>query len=255
MEKFTLEAHSTLRLVLCNELVLVLEISLVPLEIQLRMIYRLTDSVIEMLKNVFPDVFENAEGSERDDTDILLYGFDDDESEIKYCWSQIKKSNEMRPSDIFSVLFTGSDAVLKFVTIIAESEGIPNWSLSKNTFGKLNYGRLNNYFDQHNLPLMYVGNGYGSLSEAAEDNKIVLTTYYSAKGLDFDYVYLPFVNDPLPAKGNESQLMLVALSRSKNELWISYSGELSSDIAPFLEDIEVIDPFSIESDDNDDQLF
>ena len=81
---------------------------------------------------------------------------------------------------------------------------------------------------------MYVGNNYGSLSDADRENKVVLMTYHSAKGLDFDYVYLPMANDDMYIHSNIDSLLLVALSRSKSGLFISYTGSLYPSLHKFL---------------------
>jgi superfamily I DNA/RNA helicase len=64
-------------------------------------------------------------------------------------------------------------------------------------------------------------------------------TYHSAKGLDFDYVYLPMVNEDMYIHSNENALLLVALSRSKSGLFISYTGSLYPNLRKFLSDIRV----------------
>ena len=85
---------------------------------------------------------------------------------------------------------------------------------------------------------MYVGNNYGSLSEADTYNKIVIMTYHSAKGLDFDYIYLPMVNDEMYIHSNIDSLLLVALSRSKSGLFISFTGSMYPYLNKFLSDIQ-----------------
>ena len=52
---------------------------------------------------------------------------------------------------------------------------------------------------------------------------IILMTYHSAKGLDFDSVYLPLSTD---ATIREAALFNVALSRTKEQLMLSYTGEM-----------------------------
>ena len=65
-----------------------------------------------------------------------------------------------------------------------------------------------------------------SLEDADDDNKIVIMTYHSAKGLDFDAVCLPFIDVDLNITTNENALILVALSRAKRDLLVSYSGNI-----------------------------
>lgn len=73
--------------------------------------------------------------------------------------------------------------------------------------------------------MQYVGNGYGNFSE--NDRRIILMTYHSAKGLDFDNVFIPFANNNLyisPDEGMAKTLFMVAMTRSRNNLYISYYG-------------------------------
>jgi superfamily I DNA/RNA helicase len=63
-------------------------------------------------------------------------------------------------------------------------------------------------------------------------------TYHSSKGLDFNYVYLPMVNQSMYIHENINALLLVALSRSKGGLTISYSHELYARLIPFLKNME-----------------
>lgn len=75
------------------------------------------------------------------------------------------------------------------------------------------------------------------------DKKIIyISTYHSVKGLEFDYVFIPFLNsDSFPnqnaveaavnpdiAYGDELKLLYVAATRSKYGLYMTYSGELSA---------------------------
>ena len=50
-------------------------------------------------------------------------------------------------------------------------------------------------------------------------------TYYSAKGLDFDNVFLPFLNAhfKLPPRKAET-LFMVAMTRSRKNLYLTYFG-------------------------------
>jgi superfamily I DNA/RNA helicase len=54
----------------------------------------------------------------------------------------------------------------------------------------------------------------------AESNKdIIVMTYHSSKGLDFDNVFLPFLNNSLfISPYNEETLFMVAITRSKKNL-------------------------------------
>lgn len=77
------------------------------------------------------------------------------------------------------------------------------------------------------------------------ENGIYTGTYHSAKGLEFDVVFLPFCSaDRRPdvesidafgaeeAASRESRLLYVGVTRAKAELVITYSGELTSLLPP-----------------------
>ena len=74
-----------------------------------------------------------------------------------------------------------------------------------------------------------------------ENGKIYLTTFHSAKGLEFDHVFIPrLTSEKLPdpdiinsatstesALSDELKLLYVAVTRSKYGLYMTYSGTLS----------------------------
>lgn len=52
-------------------------------------------------------------------------------------------------------------------------------------------------------------------------------TYHSSKGLDFDNVFMPGLNNMLFIARNEDMakvLFMVAMTRSRNNLYLTYSG-------------------------------
>lgn len=223
--------------------------SIVPIEKKLGVIYRLTESVLKVLKKVFPAMLNDMPNIAKVDTEINLYEFDsyDNEQEISFCWKEIKQTNTLRVAAVSAILISGHDGICEFVNIIAEIEGKQRWERVDEK-GMPNYELMNNHLKRIGIPIMYVGNGFGSLTEADKDNKVVITTYHSAKGLDFDYVYLPIVNDEMYIHSNVDSLLLVALSRSKSGLFISYTGSLYTDLRKFLNGIQAKRVSSRESD-------
>ncbi|NMR35473.1 AAA family ATPase [Chryseobacterium aquaticum] len=213
---------------------------IVPIEKKLGVIYRLTDSVLKMLKKVFPSMLDDMPNLAKVDTEINLYesNTDNNEEEIKFCWKEIVQTSTLRTSDVIAVLFSEHNAIVEFVNTILKLEGIEEWQRVNNQNNKPDYEDMNRYLNTQDIPIMYIGNSYGSLTEADEKNKIVIMTYHSAKGLDFDYVYLPMANDNMFIHSNQDSLLLVALSRSKSGLFISYTGNIYHDLQKFLIGIE-----------------
>jgi superfamily I DNA/RNA helicase len=93
------------------------------------------------------------------------------------------------------------------------------------------YDAFNAFWKQNGYPLSYLGNGSGSLDDADRGPTVYLMTYHSSKGLDFQNVYLPRavpgINlDPSGDGGEELErrLMFVAVTRTRENLFITHTG-------------------------------
>jgi superfamily I DNA/RNA helicase len=64
-------------------------------------------------------------------------------------------------------------------------------------------------------------------------------TYHSSKGLDYDAVFLPKIDSGILAASNPDALALVALSRSKRDLIITFTDEMSYTFKKFLKNVKV----------------
>jgi hypothetical protein len=213
--------------------------TIAPIEKKLGVIYRLTSTVISMLKNVFTDMLTDIPRIGNEDTQIKLFESTSTEAEIKYCWESAKETNYLRPSDVCAILISGKKSIVKFVNTVLQLEKKGEWQVVENSFGEIDFGSMNNHLHANGIPLVLIGNGYGLLEKADKENKIVVMTYHSAKGLDFDYVFLPMVGSDmwLHSSVPVNALLLVALSRSKSGLTITYTGSLYRPLTPFLNGI------------------
>ncbi len=215
-------------------------ITIAPIEKKSSMIYRLTKSVLNVLKNVFADLVNDKTYSGKEDSIIRLLEFTDRVKETCFCWDECELINKTRPSEINAILIYKKDDIVYFVNQVLALKGKRPWEpVTVSRYGKDVYrlDAMNLHLKEENVPLMYVGNGYGSLEEADVGNKIVIMTYHSAKGLDFDAVCLPFIDINLNQTTNEDALILVALSRAKRDLFVSYSGVMYSGFRKFLKDL------------------
>lgn len=211
--------------------------NIAPIEKKLGVIYRLTESVLKMLKNVFPTMLNDMPNIEKIDVDIKLFEAPSSSSEISFCWQQAKSDKINRPSEMNTILLWGRNAIIQFANQVLRIEGKSEWTRVNRYSDEPDFGRLNEHLKANNIPLMYVGNGYGSLVEAAKYNITIIMTYHSSKGLDFDQVYLPLVGDGMYIKSNINSLLLVALSRSKSGLFISYTGKIYPNLEKFISGI------------------
>lgn len=225
---------------------------IIPIEKNLGIIYRLTNSILNVLKRVFPVMLADMPNIAKEDTEIKLFKAKSLDEEVNFCWKDIKKTNELRKSDVSAILISGHDDIVYFVNKILDIEGKERWQRIDGRDDRPNYDLMNEHLRNVNVPLMYIGNNYGSLSAADTQNKIVIMTYHSSKGLDFDFVYLPLVSDSMFIHSNENSLLLVALSRSKSGLFISYTNNLYPGLQKFLAEVRVAE---IQEDNSFDIIF
>lgn len=221
--------------------------TIVPIEKKLGIIYRLTESVLNVLKQVFPTMLSDMPNIEKVDVDIKLFEAPNGSNEISFCWQQIKSDKINRPSEMNTILLWGRNAIIQFANQVLSIEGKTEWIRVNRNRDEPDFGLLNEHLKANNIPLMYVGSGYGSLVEAAKHNITIIMTYHSSKGLDFDQVYLPLVGDGMYLNSNIDSLLLVALSRSKSGLFISYTGKVYPSLQKFLTGIKIKKTDSIDS--------
>ena len=131
---------------------------------------------------------------------------------------------------------TGKD-IIEFANCALRIKGKPEWSVSVDRWGRTDFNSLNRHLAQNNVPLQYVGNGAGEFSE--NGRKMCIMTYHSAKGLDFENVFLPFLSRRLFISRNEDlskTLFMVAMTRSRNNLYLTYNGMKHEYITKFTGD-------------------
>ena len=96
--------------------------------------------------------------------------------------------------------------------------------LIKESWG-FDYDSMNNHLRSQNIKLQFVGSNYGSLLNAEQNKEAILMTYHSSKGLDFDNVFLPFLNTHFYLHpSNADTLFMVAMTRSRKNLYLTYFG-------------------------------
>ena len=217
-------------------------------EYSLNIIHRLTNSVINLVTRILPsmDIFRSLINTQKVDVTTRLGCFEDDSDEVTYLMEQAISAVDCGQSA--AILLPTHKDVLNLVECYCRQNNHPNWDKEYNQYGKPDYDRMNHHTAK--LRLHYVGNGYGELTG---HNAVVLMTYHSAKGLDFDNVYLPFLNQYADIR--KKSLFMVALTRSKNALTLTYNGMMHA----FVEEIEnlchKIEPSKSGGDNNDEWDF
>lgn len=190
---------------------------------ELTRIYRLTRTIMGAVTNLLPNmgIFSSRRDMTKRDVSIRLGEGLDRDVEARYIWEQA--SNAAAEGYSATILLPTHDAIFDYANRILIQNSKPEWVLQENNWGKPNYDLLNQHFRNNDLRVEYVGSRFGSLQNADSKKNIILMTYHSAKGLDFENVFLPYLSDDVRIS---ETLLMVAITRSKMNLFITYSGNL-----------------------------
>lgn len=191
----------------------------------LNMIHRLTRSIINAVQKILPSM--NIWGTKRDltkqDVNIRLCEASSEQEEVKYIYQEALKGANVGDSSV--VLFPTTNSITKFANLVLLANGKSQWSERNNQYGKPDFGNLNIHFKNNGIKLQFIGSGYGTLKNAEQNKEAILMTYHSSKGLDFDNVFLPFLNTHFYLhSSNAETLFMVAMTRSRKNLYLTYFG-------------------------------
>jgi len=191
----------------------------------LTMIHRLTRSIIAAVQKLLPSM--NIWGSKRDltkqDINIRLCEATNEKEEVDFVYKESQKGTAVGDTSV--VLFPTNKLIQKFAEIVLENNDKPSWAIKNNRWGRPDYDDLNDHFRENGIKMQFVGSSYGSLKDAELNRHTILMTYHSAKGLDFDNVFLPFLNNNLYLHEDTAEtLLMVAMTRSRKNLYLTYYG-------------------------------
>ncbi len=193
--------------------------------VELRIIHRLSKTILSAVRDLCSNLtlFDGKIDATKKDTQVRLYEASSKDEEIWYVFDNALKVVNFGGNA--AVLFPMYSDIVPFVNGVLRYKGKPAWEEKLNRWGKLDYGSMNSHLHRNGINMQYVGNGYGNFAEG--NNCINIMTYYSVKGLDFDNVFIPFASSSLYISPNEEiakTLFMVAMTRSRNDLYISYTG-------------------------------
>ena len=193
--------------------------------VELRIIHRLSKTILSAVRDLCSSLtlFDDKIDATKKDTQVRLYEASSKDEEIRYVFDNALKVVNFGGNA--AVLFPMYSDIVPFVNGVLRYKGKPAWEEKLNRWGKLDYGSMNSHLRRNGINMQYVGNGYGNFAEG--NDCINIMTYYSVKGLDFDNVFIPFASSSLYISPNEEiakTLFMVAMTRSRNDLYISYTG-------------------------------
>lgn len=216
---------------------------LAPRVSELREVYRLTKTVANVANHILPhaNILAGKFVNTNADTTAKLINFNDIYDEYEWL---IKESNQraraFKPSAILFSYHSNSK------NPIASLESFCKFLANKYSFKirysstQLDYFDFNKKMEELDLNFRFFGNGKGSLAESYTKPIIYLMLFHSAKGLDFQSVFIPCVNEEREFWRDDTQelqrrLLFVATTRTRQDLFLSYH---SARPHPFLENIE-----------------
>jgi superfamily I DNA/RNA helicase len=202
---------------------------------RLRELFRITKLIVRAVKSILPDT-RLSEGDVRKLRDVTaaVKRFDDPRREAR--WTFDEALAMARPNYPAVILLPHHAAILNFCRELATDMAIagsgPQISVKN---GRIeDYKDLNRHFEFHDVPARYFGNGIGDLSDADGRPLVFIMTYHSSKGLDFDVVHMPCLASDTQIvryrrhenfQDLERTLFFVAMTRSRERLVMSYSGQ------------------------------
>ncbi len=211
-------------------------------EFSLNIIHRLTRSIIDAVNKFLPNlnIFAARRDMSKQSTQVRVCEAQNSEEEVKY----ILKEGKIAVNNGYTVgvLIPTGKAIISFVNSVLRQEGKPEWTPTTNRYGSIDFSDLNNHFNRCSVQMQYVGNGTGNFSE--DVRKIAIMTYHSSKGLDFDNVFIPGLSRNMFITYNQElskTLFMVAMTRSRNNLYLTYSGYKHDYLQKFSSDCNSID--------------
>lgn len=200
-------------------------------------VHRLTRTIMNAVQKILPSANMWGAGKEytQPDKSIFLNKAEKEENEVEFVYNEALKgpdSSYGNAQETSAILIPTRKNIIKFIQLLLQHFETPLWIEKKaDKFGNLDFVDLNNHLRQNNIRIQYIGNGTGSLEDAVQKKDIILMTYHSSKGLDFDNVFLPFMAwDLFIDKFKPATLLMVAITRTKKNLCISYTGNLHDKI-------------------------
>lgn len=210
-------------------------------DFELGIIHRLSSSIIAAVEKFMPNmnIFTARRDMTKRTTQIRLCTANSAAEEAKYIMKEAQRAVNI--GDTAAILIPSRKKILDFFQMVLYALGKSQWSVQLTRWGEVDYNKLNSYLKSNGVKLQYVGNGYGTFIES--DGRICVMTYHSSKGLDFDNVFLPGLSRSLYINSSEKlsrTLFMVAMTRSRNNLYLTHSGSKSAYLSNFAGDCSKI---------------
>lgn len=196
-------------------------------------LFRITESIINWAKNIIPSTrLFSGEVQKEKDTDIAVRCFESEQEEARWVFDEALAF--ARPEYPSAILFPTHKEIYDFCRLLALDLEIinsgPKIEVDKKPNGDQrirDYRQLNTHFTHHDISIGYLGNSIGNLKQSKNRPFVYIMTYHSAKGLDFQSVFLPRLTSNIylsPDNSMERALFFVAVTRARERLLATYTG-------------------------------
>ncbi len=199
-----------------------------PRSHKLVVVYRLTQKLKDIVRSILPNsLIETAPTGRMQDVQVTLAKADSHKQEIEWVWDSCK--HYARSGDPAVILLPTHKIVQNFIREVCriEESGEPSFPEREGQRKGTDYDPVNEMLGEAEIPLQYIGNAFGNLRASDEQAMTYVMTYHSAKGLDFDTVFLPHLNTGQKFwwkdKDIDRRLFFVGATRSRKNLFLSYS--------------------------------
>jgi hypothetical protein len=203
----------------------------VPRTHRLMVVHRLTRRLLDIVRTILPNsLIEAARTDRMQEVQVTLGRAVGETEELEWVWHNCRRyAKQGEPA---AVLLPSHELVQRFINWVlgCEGKGSVVFPLTKGgDWEQTNYTPANDFLEGAGVPLQYLGNKYGSLSESDNRPLTYVMTYHSAKGLDFETVLLPALNEDQVFWRNDDEidrrLFFVGATRSRRNLFLSYHSE------------------------------
>lgn len=177
--------------------------------------YRLPKNVRNLVTTIYAErEFHAMPWRLMGNAQIPLFHADDWDSEIAFVVEKAKSYADTGSPT--AILFEQKKAIFRFFHTLLEGK-IKN---------KLKLEEVNDLLEKNGLPFRFLGGKVGDFKEGDKRPLTYVMTWHSSKGLDFDTVILPDLGRS-PCRCNP---LYVALTRSRRNLLLTYSGDQNDQI-------------------------
>ena len=198
-----------------------------PRQHKLVVLYRLTQKLRNIVQSILPNSqIEAARTGRMQDVQVTLAKASSESEEIRWVWDNSQRYAVQGDPSV--IILPSHNHVQNFIRNVCtiEKKALPNFPKRESGKG-IDYDSANDFLRNCGVSLQYLGNSYGDLLDSDSKPLTYVMTYHSAKGLDFDAVFLPHLNfDQSFWRSDDDidrRLFFVGATRSRKNLFLSYS--------------------------------